>query len=89
MLDLHLQAHWCRRPGPVRELQHGKLLGELVEDPALARRGGVQARDLDALHRIANIEKAARLSALAVDGQRMPIAACAQKRFSTVPNTSS
>jgi hypothetical protein len=90
VVDLHLHAHL---PGDrlhhLRQFQHRKLLGELIEDPALARLGRMKARQLDAAHRVANIQEAARLSALAIDRQRIPIAAWAQKRFSTVPKTSS
>ena len=73
VVDLDLQAHVRCRPSctMLRQFQHGELLGELIEDAALARRGRIQAGDLDAAHRVANIEEAARLSALAVHGERM------------------
>ena len=56
----------------LRQLQHRELLGELVEHAEFAGLGRMQAGDLDAAHRIANIQKAARLAALAVDRERMP-----------------
>ena len=46
-------------------------LGELVEDAVLAFTRRVLERDLDAAHRVANVEERARLAAAAVDGQRM------------------
>ena len=54
-----------------RQFQHRELLRELVEDPAFSGARRIQAGQFDAAHGVANIEKAARLSALAVDRQRM------------------
>ena len=56
----------------VREIQHRELLRELVVDAALAARGRILAGNFDATHGVANIQKAARLSALAVHRQRLP-----------------
>ena len=53
------------------ELEDGELLGELVVDPQLAGIGRVGDRQRDALDRVADVEVAARLAALAVDGQRV------------------
>ena len=54
-----------------RQFQYGKLFGELIEHPALARVGRIQARQFDAAHRIANVQKPARLAALSIHGERM------------------
>ena len=53
------------------ELGDRELLGELVEDAELAEVGRVGDRELDALERVADVEEAAGLAALAVDGQRV------------------
>src|SRR5438445_12317720 len=50
----------------------GELLGELVEDAVLALRGGMLDRQPDAGHRVADIQEAAGVPTLAVDGQRKP-----------------
>src|SRR6476660_9424714 len=50
---------------------HRELLGELVEDPELARLGGIRHRQLDAGERVADVEEAAGLTATAVDGERV------------------
>jgi hypothetical protein len=55
----------------VRQFQHLELLGELIEHAALAGLGRIQAGQFDATHGVANIQIAARLSALAVHGQRI------------------
>ena len=55
----------------VGELEDRELLGELVEDPALARLGRVETGQLDAAHGVADVDVAARLPALAVDRQRV------------------
>ena len=72
VVNLDSQAHLaCRGLHQSRDVQDGKLLRELVEYAALAREGRVQARQLDATHGISNIQKAARLTSFAIDGQRM------------------
>ena len=53
------------------ELRDGELLGELVEDAELAQLGGVVHCELDALERVADVETAAGLAALPVDGERV------------------
>src|SRR5205807_6245060 len=55
----------------MRQVQDGKLLRELIIDAALASGRRIVAGDLDATHRVANVQEAARLSALAVNGQRL------------------
>src|SRR5699024_8956920 len=53
----------------LRQLLDRELLGELVVDPELAAIGGVLAGDLDAAHRVLDVEVAAGLGAVAVDGE--------------------
>src|ERR1700728_1900079 len=55
----------------MRQLQNRELFGELVEDAELASIGWMMAGNLDAADGVANVEEATRLSALAVDGDRM------------------
>src|SRR3954468_22112120 len=55
----------------LRQSEHRKLLGELVEDPELTLLSRVQRRQLDAGEGVADVEEAAGLVAGAVDGQRM------------------
>ena len=72
VMDLRLQSQLrAGRLHHLRQLQHRELLGELVEDAELARIGRIHAGDFDAANGVANVEEAARLSALAVDGDRM------------------
>src|SRR6202021_4245865 len=52
-----------------REFENRELLCELVVHPALAARGRILASDLDAANRIAYVEEATHLSALAVHGK--------------------
>src|SRR5690606_3308959 len=51
------------------ELLDGELLGELVVDAELATVGGVLAGDLDAAHGVLDVQVAAGLGAVAVDGE--------------------
>ena len=69
VLDLDLAAEGLG--DHVREVEHAEGLRELVEDPVLALAGRVEAGELDARQRVADVERAARLSALPVDGQRV------------------
>jgi len=55
----------------LRELQHRKLLGELVVDTTFARSGRVQTGKLNTSHSVANVEETARLAALAVYSERV------------------
>ena len=55
----------------VGQLRDRELLGELVEDPELAQVGRVGDRELHALKSVADVQEAARLPTLAVDGQRV------------------
>ena len=55
---------------PFRQLEHGELLRELVEDAELTAFRRVHRREFHAGERIADIEEAARLAAPAVDRQR-------------------
>jgi hypothetical protein len=59
-------------PGSADELgqvRDRELLGELVENPELAELTGIRHGELDALERVADVEEAAGLPALAVDGE--------------------
>mmetsp|Transcript_12276 Transcript_12276/g.26479 ORF Transcript_12276/g.26479 Transcript_12276/m.26479 type:complete len:333 (-) Transcript_12276:430-1428(-) len=68
--DLHVEPQLCALLlHNVSQLVHAKLLGELVEHAHLAPLGGVVNGNLDAAHGVANVQEAARLSALAVHGQ--------------------
>src|SRR5437667_409731 len=51
----------------MRKVEDGKLFRELIIDAALGSRRRIVAGDLDATHRVANVEETARLSALAVN----------------------
>src|SRR5699024_3332439 len=51
------------------ELLDGELLGDLVVDAELAGVGGVLAGDLDAAHGVLDVQVAAGLGAVAVDGE--------------------
>src|SRR5882672_11514438 len=51
------------------QIQDRELLCKLVVDPAFVLGSRVVASEFDASHRITNIEEAARLPALAVDGE--------------------
>src|ERR1700730_75245 len=53
-----------------RKLQNRELFSELVEDAQLAEGRGATQDQLDAGHGVANIEVAARLPALSIDGER-------------------
>src|SRR3954447_11539047 len=53
------------------ELGDRELLGELVEDAEVAEVGRVLGGELDAAQRVADVEEAAGLASLPVDGQRM------------------
>lgn len=53
------------------EFEHAEGLGELIEHLQAARVGRVRDRELDARHGVAQVDEAARLSARAVDAQRM------------------
>src|ERR671914_2930272 len=73
VLDLDLVAELGARPlRELGELEHGELLRELVEHAELAALRRVAHGQLDALERVADVEEAARLPALAVDGERVP-----------------
>src|ERR1700730_12786018 len=70
VVDFDSQPHFLSRAlDHSREIQHGKLLGELIEPSALTRIGGGETGDLDASHRIANVQESARLSAFAVNSE--------------------
>ena len=56
---------------PLGQLEHAELLGELVVDAQLAGVGRVGGGQRDALDRVADVEVAACLAALAVDRQRI------------------
>src|SRR5437870_3797633 len=53
------------------QFEHGKLFCELIIDAALASGSRVVTGDLDATHGVANVEETARLSSLAVNGERL------------------
>ncbi len=70
--DLDLEAEVSPRlTDQRRQLLDRELLGELVEDPELARRRGVLHRQLDAAQGVADVEEAPGLAAATVDGQRV------------------
>src|ERR1019366_4461339 len=54
----------------VGQIEHAELLGELVEDPVLALCRRALDGDLDAPQRVANIQEAAGLATLAINGKR-------------------
>jgi hypothetical protein len=69
VIDFHIEAQVF--PGNLnflRQIEHGKLLGELVVDAAFALSRRIQAGNLNATNGIANIQEAAGLSALTVNG---------------------
>src|SRR6266566_3001503 len=53
------------------QFEHGKLFRELIIDAALSSGSRVVTGDLDATHGVANVEETARLSSLAVNGERL------------------
>src|ERR1700722_76166 len=55
----------------LRKFQNRKSLRKLVVTPALPGRSGIQTRELQATDRIADVQEAALLAALAVPRQRM------------------
>src|SRR5580692_7629914 len=67
-LDFHAQI-FSRFLHFLRDIEDGKLFGELVVDPALALSSGIQASQFDAAHRVANIQEAAGLTSLSINGQ--------------------
>src|SRR5262249_20935201 len=72
---LHLVAEAQLSAGDlylVGEVADRGRLGELVEDAILTALRGVLDRQLDASHGVPDVEEAARLSAAAVDRQRVP-----------------
>src|ERR1700730_10619996 len=54
------------------QLADAVLFGELVEHAELSAVRWVECRQLHASHRVANVEKAARLTTFTVNGERMP-----------------
>src|SRR6266852_5938673 len=72
MIDLGGNSNFlCGSFHQMGQIQDRKLLCELVVDPAFVPGSRVVAREFDASHRVANIEEAARLPALAVNGKRL------------------
>src|SRR5437764_14984741 len=53
------------------QFEDGKLFRELIIDAALAPGCRVVTGDLDATHGVASVEETARLSSLAVNGERL------------------
>src|SRR5271169_100127 len=71
VIDSHVQPElFAFRLNHASQVQHGKLLGELVEDAELSLGGGIQAGNLNATHGVTNVEEAAGLSAFAINGER-------------------
>src|SRR5579883_2797417 len=69
-LDLDTEAQLDARSGDrLGQLQHGELLGELVEHPELAGRGRILGGEIDTLQRVSDIEVSARLPAPPVNRQ--------------------
>src|SRR5467141_4412602 len=72
VVDLHSDAEFsCGGLYQMRQFQDGKLFRELIVDPALASGCRVVTSDLDATHRVPNVEETACLSALPVNGERL------------------
>src|SRR5260370_4354187 len=72
VIDLDGHAKFFRRGfHHARQLQDRELLGELVVYSAFALGSGIVTRDLDAPDRVPNIQEAARLTALAIDRERL------------------
>ena len=68
VIDLHRHAKFlCGRFHHPGQIHNGELFGELVINAALAFASGVMTGNLDTPHRVPNIQKAARLPALAID----------------------
>src|SRR5690348_13680341 len=73
MIDCHSKPQFlCGALYGHCEIQHRELLGELLEYTEFTGSRGIEARQFDATHRIADIKKATRLAAFAVNRQRMP-----------------
>src|SRR3989440_1661136 len=53
------------------QFEDGKLFRDVIRDAALASGCRVATGDLDATHGVANVEETARLSSLAVNGERL------------------
>jgi len=76
--------------GPLCKLDHREGLCELVEDSVLAGFWRIDAGQLDAGERVSNVQHAARLATLSVDGERIADRRLnCQSGFRTVPNTPS
>src|ERR1700693_806308 len=72
MIDLDRQAQlFSRLFHHLSNFQYGKLLGKLIEYTAFTTVGRVQACNLNATHRISNVQETAGLAALTVDGERV------------------
>src|SRR5258708_7590366 len=72
VIDLDGHAKFFRRGfHHARQLHDRELFGELVVYAAFALSGRIVARDLDAPDRVANVEESARLTALAIDRERL------------------
>src|SRR3984957_8222682 len=72
VVDFDLQAHFLAGGLHfVREIENGELFGELIEDSEFAGRRWMRTGDLDTADRVANVEEAAGLPALAVYGKGM------------------
>src|ERR1700733_8680323 len=70
MIDLDRKPQISgRRLYDLSNFQNRELLGELIEHPAVPPCRGIQACDFDATHRVADIQKSARLAALAAFGK--------------------
>src|ERR1035438_2235720 len=63
----------------VGQVEHAELLGELVEYPVFALCRWALDGDLNAPQRVANVQKASGLPALAIDGKR-----ASQRRLHTI-----
>jgi hypothetical protein len=73
VIDRHIETELLRRfAHRFGETGDIELLGELIEHTQLAARCRIEDRKFDTRQRIANIEEAARLPALAVHRQRQP-----------------
>src|SRR6266850_3773916 len=72
MIDLNGNPRFlCGSFDEMSEIQDRKLLCELVVDPAFVLGRRVMTGKLDAPYCVANVEEAARLPTLAVNGKRL------------------
>ena len=52
----------------LRQLQHVKLFGELIENTKFTGLSGIETCDVDATDRVSNVQKPSRLTPFSIDG---------------------